>query len=216
MQTIADYKEKFNQLTTIHEREQFLLETREKYKDFASPAMKRFLNNCIKLYNDEVARTYYYASKSIRELQHVFNTFTTAAEMRQFILDIKGIYGDSKNTELRRFLNKCIRAHNALIDEFDINFMDSMAEDIAMHTAYPQYEETEETEENYVVEKFPEFTKLTDHDPTGGFTGNPVKTAHEEYMEQAAQAVQTAHAGNPEYTGTNTEQTPIPPTGNPN
>ena len=193
METIADYKEKFNQLSTIHEREQFLWETREKYKDFASPAMKRFLNNCIKLYNDEVARTYDYASKSIRELKQIFNTFTTAAEMRQFILDIKGIYGASKNAELRKFLNACTKKHNALVDDTEADYADS-SEDGAMYPEYPQHEE--ETEENYVVEKFGDFLPMN---PIGSAAPapSPVQAAHEEYMENAAQAVQAAHTEHP-------------------
>ena len=185
MRTIADLKEKYVQLTSIEEREQFLIEAKEKYKDFATPALKRFLNSCIKEYNDEVARRKDYASKSVRELKRIFQSFETVWEMRQFILDIKGIYGDTKNTEMRKFLNDCTKKHNALTEQYSIEYAEAMAEYDAMHNEYPEHMEYMEHEEHEqdegfeqkehyaVVEKFPafinnaeEFLKNADYLPT--------------------------------------------------
>ena len=225
METIADYKEKYRQLTSMLEREQFLLETREKYKDFASPAMKKFLNNRIKEFNDEVARTNYYASLSFRELRRVFDSFTTVPEMRQFILDIKGIYGDSRNYELRKLLNRCVKKHNTLLEESGI-FEDSQEGYDVMHEGYPEYMEHEEYAQNdqllqkehhAEVEKFPafvndaeEFLKNADYlGPAGGAPNSPVGAAHADYVQQAAKAVQAAHAENPEFFGINDEGPPL-------
>ena len=217
METIADYKEKYRSLTSMLEREQFLLETREKYKDFASPAMKKFLNNRIKEFNDEVARTNYYASLSFRALRRVFDSFTTVPEMKQFIMDIKGIYGDSKNYELRKLLNRCVKKHNTLLEESGI-FEDSQEDYGDMHEEYPehmQYMDNEDFEQNDLlmqkehyaeVEKFPafvndaeEFLKNADYLGPAGGSNNAVQSAHTDYVQQAAQAVKAAHAANSEH-----------------
>ena len=204
METIADYKEKYRQLNSMLEREQFLLETREKYKNFASPAMKRFLNVRIKEFNEEVARTNYYASISFRELRRIFDSFTDVWEMRRFILDIKGIYGDSKNYELRKLLNRCIRKHNAMLEELGINLEDSLSEDGYIHAEYPQDSEYGEQADQmeYVeepeayIEKFPEFVANTNqNEPV--FTQNVVEAARADYAEQVAKAIQQAQSGNP-------------------
>jgi hypothetical protein len=172
MWTIAELKEKYRQCTTIVEREQFLIETKEKYNKFATPALKRFLNSCIKEYNDDIARRKDYASRPVRELKRIFQSFETVWEMRQFILDIKGIYGDTKNIEMRKFLNDCTKKHNALIQQYSIEYAEAMAEYEAMQDGYPEhlehmeYMEHEQNEqhdeliqkEHYAeVEKFPAF-----------------------------------------------------------
>ena len=128
MPAIAKYKEVFNQLTTAAQRQQFIFEVKERHQDSITPEMRRFLNSCIKVYNEEIARATEYATKSIRELREVFKTFTTAAQMRQFILDIKGIYDASKNAEVRKFLNDCTRTHNSMVAEIAVDTEDSPEE----------------------------------------------------------------------------------------
>jgi hypothetical protein len=187
MTTIVQFKKKYQRLTTTVEREQFLLNAREEYKDTATPAMRKFLNKCIKEHNDEVARTKNYASKSLGELKKLFTTFTTAAEMRQFILDVKGIYAASNNAELRRFLNECTKTHNAMVEESYIDPAENGDSEQAQYAQYAQHAEQAEYAQH---------------------AQQAHQTYHAEYMEQAAQAVQAAYAEDPEYTGGDSEEAP--------
>ena len=204
MTTITEFKKRYKKLASVVERERFLLAAKENYKDTASPEMRKFLNKCIKEFNEEVARTKSYVGKSLLELQKIFDKFTTTEDMRQFIMDVKGMYSASKNPEIRKFLNECTRAHNAKVKENDPALEDSADDDAPAMS--PHYAELAPGAEEKNSAQPAENTQYPQQAEQAEQEENAVELVHAEYMEQAAQATQSAHAEEPQYFEEETEE----------